>query len=274
LLLPCLGRTEIDVQRSGPQSVTVEDSMSNEHASLGMKTPASPDLLSEIAIVAGMAKATLGSRFPIDWDALTADYDLIRDKIEAVFPDLFRDYNKRIRVKGGFRLFSPVDERIWKTATGKANFLVHDGVAEDDIPTGRDDVLDLTTIRSHDQYNTTIYGLDDRYRGVFGRRMVVFINKTDRERLGLEPGALVEMRTVANARDRAPRRRLQAGGLQYPAGLLRRLLSRDNPLVPLGRKALRSNTPTSKSVPVMFTLWAGKWQDTPEPALATVSAVA
>ena len=271
LILPCLGRTEIDIQEGTPQSVTVEDSMSNVHASMGMNTPASEHLLSEIAIVAGMAKATLSNGYGIDWDSMTADYDLIRDKIEAVFPDLFGDYNERIRVPGGFRLYSPVDERVWKTATGKANFIVHQGVAEDDMPEGREDVLQLTTIRSHDQYNTTIYGLDDRYRGVFGQRMVIFVNKSDRERLGLEPGALVEMQTVAD--DGIERRVAGFKLVDYniPSGCCAAYYPETNPLVPLGRRAVGSNTPTSKSVPVTLAPWTGEWHDTPEPPLAAAS---
>jgi molybdopterin-dependent oxidoreductase alpha subunit len=268
LILPCLGRTEVDVQEGGPQSITVEDSMSNVHASMGSNTPASEHLLSEIAIVAGMAKATLSNGYGIDWDGMTADYDLIRDKIEAVFPDLFGDYNARIRKPGGFRLYSPVDERVWKTTTGKANFLVHEGVIEDDMPAGRDDVLQLTTIRSHDQYNTTIYGLDDRYRGVFGQRMVVFVNKSDRERLGLEEGALVEMQTVAD--DGITRRIAGFKLVDYniPSGCCAAYYPETNPLVPLGRKAVKSNTPTSKSIPVTLTRWIGNWQQTPQPPLA------
>jgi molybdopterin-dependent oxidoreductase alpha subunit len=268
LILPCLGRTEIDVQEGVRQSITVEDSMSNVHASRGMNKPASKNLRSEIAIVAGMAKATLSNGFGIDWDGMTANYNLIRDKIEAVLPDLFGDYNARIREPGGFRLYSPVDERVWNTATGKANFIVHEGVLEDHMPPGREDVLQLATIRSHDQYNTTIYGLDDRYRGVFGQRMVVFVNKDDRERLGLEPGALVEMQTVAD--DGIERRVAGFRLVDYniPVGCCAAYYPETNPLVPLGRKAVKSNTPTSKSIPVTLTRWNGSWHDTPEPPLA------
>jgi anaerobic selenocysteine-containing dehydrogenase len=268
LILPCLGRTEIDVQQGLRQSITVEDSMSNVHASRGMNKPASENIRSEIAIVAGMAKATLSNGFGIDWDGMTANYNLIRDKIEAVLPDLFGDYDARIREPGGFRLYSPVDERVWNTATGKANFIVHEGVLEDHMPAGREDVLQLATIRSHDQYNTTIYGLDDRYRGVFGQRMVVFVNKDDRERLGLEPGALVEMQTVAE--DGIERRVAGFRLVDYniPAGCCAAYYPETNPLVPLGRKAVKSNTPTSKSIPVTLTRWNGSWHDTPEPPLA------
>lgn len=187
IVLPCLGRTELDVQADGPQWITVEDSMSMVHASRGMLKPAAPDLRSEPAIVAGIAKATLPN-LSIDWDGLVANYDRIRDAIEAVFPD-FRDFNARVRRKGGFRLTIGASDRIWNTPDGKAHFLVHplEGA------TGAKKELLLTTVRSHDQYNTTIYGLNDRYRGVTGRRDVIFANAEDLAELGLCHGDLVDI---------------------------------------------------------------------------------
>ncbi len=184
-VLPCLGRTERDLQAGGPQAVTVEDSMSMVHASSGKLTPASPSLRSEPAIIAGMAAATLpNSRVP--WMEMIMDYDRIRDAIEKVFPD-FQNFNERIRVPGGFRLPLPPTERIWDTPSGKAQFIPFEGVNED--PALADaTILKLATIRSHDQYNTTIYGLDDRYRGVFGRRDVVFMNAQDLAERGIEEG--------------------------------------------------------------------------------------
>ncbi|SNB62424.1 oxidoreductase alpha (molybdopterin) subunit [Arboricoccus pini] len=270
LLLPCLGRTEMDYQASGPQSVTVEDSMSCVHASAGRNFPASRHLRSEVSIICGMAKATLPASLGIDWDGFTANYDRIRDAIESTMPDLFAGYNAKIRQPGGFRLYSPVDHRIWKTPNGKANFIVHDGIVEDDMPDNDTSVLNLTTIRSHDQYNTTIYGLDDRYRGVFGQRMVVFVNKADRERLGFAEGAMVAMRTVSP--DGQERR---VGGFRLvdydiPAGCAAAYYPETNPLVPLHRRALQSNTPTSKSVPVVLEAWTGTWNDRPAPELALV----
>ncbi len=274
LLLPCLGRTEIDEQASGPQAVTVEDSMSFVHASSGRNPPASPQLRSEIAIVCGMAKATLPESLNIDWDGFAGNYDRIRDAIESVMPELFGGYNEKIKKPGGFRLDSPVDRREWRTATGKANFIVHDGMVENDMPADRDDVLQLMTIRSHDQYNTTIYGMDDRYRGVFGQRMVVFVNAADRERLGFAEGAVVAMNTVAD--DGVERR---VGGFRLvdynlPRGCAAAYYPETNPLVPLGRRALRSNTPTSKSVPVVLEAWEQAWNDRPEPELAELEAAA
>jgi molybdopterin-dependent oxidoreductase alpha subunit len=274
LLLPCLGRTEIDMQAAGPQQITVEDSMSFVHASAGRNAPASPYLLSEIAIVAGMAKATLPGSLGIDWDTYVADYDRIRDDIERVMPELFSGYNAKIKKPGGFRLDSPVDRREWRTSNSKANFIVHDGLAENEMPAGRPDVLQLMTIRSHDQYNTTIYGLDDRYRGVFGQRMVVFVNKADRERLGFEEGAFVAMRTIAPDGDARSVGGFRLVDYDVPQGCAAAYYPETNPLVPLQRRALRSNTPTSKSIPIELESWAGEWDDRPEPELATVESMA
>src|SRR5947208_8587729 len=181
-ILPCLGRTEIDVQATGPQSVTVEDSMSMVHASRGGLKPASEHLRSEPAIIAGMALATLPNT-QVAWTNLVSDYGKIRDCIEAVFPD-FADFNARIQKPGGFRLYVAASEREWRTPTKKANFLVYPGVEEDPHVADRD-ALTLTTIRSHDQYNTTIYGLNDRYRGITVRRDVVFVNELALARLRL-----------------------------------------------------------------------------------------
>ena len=176
IILPVLGRTEQDVQASGAQSVTVEDSMSMVHASRGKLKPASEHLRSEPAIIAGMAVAALPNS-KVDWQDLIGDYDRIRDKIEIVYPD-FKNYNDRIRHPGGFRLPLGPTERIWHTGSGKAEFIPFIGVSEDGAFSDPN-VLRLATLRSHDQYNTTIYGLDDRYRGVFGRRDVLFINERD-----------------------------------------------------------------------------------------------
>ncbi|MGZ8362973.1 MAG: FdhF/YdeP family oxidoreductase [Caulobacteraceae bacterium] len=245
-ILPCLGRTETDVQASGEQAVTVEDSMSMVHASRGRNAPASEHLRSEPAIIAGLAKAALANS-AIEWDELTADYDRIRDLIEAVFPDAFGDYNARIREPGGFRLPLAHAERVWKTATGKARFLpfrLDDGPA----PASQPGVFTLTTIRSHDQYNTTIYGMNDRYRGVFSRRDVVFLSAGDIAALGLEPGAQVD---VVAASD--PARRLNGVFLvakDLPSGSAAAYYPEANPLCGLEERDERSGTPAYKSIPV------------------------
>jgi len=195
LILPCLGRTEIDLQANGPQSVTVEDSMSMVHASSGRNTPASEHLRSEPAIVAGLARATLGPSSKVAWEELVADYDRIRDAIEAVFP-IFQAYNARVRVPGGFHLISTARERIWATTSGRANFLVFEGLDEDPCQ-ANPAALMLTTMRSHDQYNTTLYSLSDRYRGVFGQRDVVFLNACEIQNRDLKPGDRVDLLGVS-----------------------------------------------------------------------------
>ncbi|HFT8657204.1 TPA: FdhF/YdeP family oxidoreductase [Enterobacter cloacae] len=249
-ILPCLGRTELDMQASGRQSITVEDSMSMVHASSGKLKPASPLLRAEPAIVAGMAKATLKTTH-VDWMHLVADYDRIRDLIEQTIPG-FEDYNARIRVPGGFRMPLPPTKRIWPTATGKAMFSVFEGVNEDASGEG-DNVLRLITLRSHDQYNTTIYALDDRYRGVFGRRDVLFMNEGDMEQSGLEHGDRVDIETALPGSTQ----RLEditvvayaiapgSVGAYYPEA---------NVLVPLDYLDKESGTPSYKSVPVRLTL--------------------
>ncbi|HBN5337654.1 TPA: FdhF/YdeP family oxidoreductase [Enterobacter cloacae] len=249
-ILPCLGRTELDMQASGRQSITVEDSMSMVHASSGKLKPASPLLRAEPAIVAGMAKATLKTT-RVDWMHLVADYDRIRDLIEQTIPG-FEDYNARIRVPGGFRMPLPPTKRIWPTATGKAMFSVFEGVNEDASGEG-DNVLRLITLRSHDQYNTTIYALDDRYRGVFGRRDVLFMNEADMAQSGLEHGDRVDIETALPGSTQ----RLEditvvayaiapgSVGAYYPEA---------NVLVPLDYLDKESGTPSYKSVPVRLTL--------------------
>jgi molybdopterin-dependent oxidoreductase alpha subunit len=250
LILPCLARSDIDVQTTGRQSITVEDSMSMVHASGGLVEPPSQDLKSEVSIVCGMARATLPGG-EIDWDGFEADYSLIRDKIEAVFPKLFTDFNARIGIRGGFHLYNGPRAREWKTATGRANFLVCDGVAED--PDVADPaVLYLTTIRSHDQYNTTIYGLDDRYRGVFGGRMVVFMNTDDMAERHIEPNSLVDLESVTDAGDV---RRTAAGfkvkPYNIPRGSIAAYYPETNGLLPLSYHDKRSKTPSAKSIPVL-----------------------
>ena len=257
LILPCLGRTEIDVQAAGPQGVTVEDSMSMVHISSGINPPASEHLLSEPAIVARMAAATLGARTKTPWLWLVEDYDRIRDKIEAVFDDFF-DFNERIKVPGGFRLRNTASERIWNTAPKKAIFYSHAVPLDTPAHRARGRQLDkvvftLFTTRSHDQYNTTIYGHDDRYRGVFGQRRVVFINAADIKHLGLKDGDWVDLHTAwtDGVERRADRFKLVA--YDIPRGNIAAYYPETNPLVPLSSTAIVAGTPTSKSIPVILT---------------------
>ncbi|MBB3456439.1 molybdopterin-dependent oxidoreductase alpha subunit [Rhizobium sp. BK313] len=250
LVLPCLGRTDLDTQASGPQAVTVEDSMSMVHASRGFLKPPSDVLKSEPAIIANIAKATLGDRHGIDWDGLIANYDRIRDKIEEVFPD-FHEFSKRARVRGGFRLDVAASFRRWNTENGKANFLVAPGLDED-VLIKNPDALVLTTIRSHDQYNTTIYGLDDRYRGVFGRRDVIFMNKDDLARRGLKDGDRIDIRGLVGADEAAHLvRGFTAVEYNIPKGSVAGYYPEMNAVVSLHHYDRLSGTPSYKGVPVM-----------------------
>ncbi|GLU33287.1 FdhF/YdeP family oxidoreductase [Trinickia caryophylli] len=254
LILPTLGRTEIDLQDGVSQGVTVEDSMSMVHVSYGLNEPASKNLMSETAIVAHMAHATLGGG-NVDWLWMARDYARIRDAIEESI-DGFDRYNERIAQPGGFHLRVASRERDWKTATGKANFIAH--AIERDTPIARarqrhgERVMVLMTTRSHDQYNTTVYALDDRYRGVFGQRRVVFINRADLDMLGFEPGDRVDLTTVWD--DGIERRADGFLLVEYdiPRGCIGAYYPETNPLVPLSSVADVCNTPTSKSIPVLL----------------------
>lgn len=249
-IFPCLGRTELDIQATGRQSITVEDSMSMVHASSGKLKPASPLLRSEPAIVAGMAKATLPDT-RVDWLTLVEDYDRIRDLIEQTIPG-FENYNARIRVPGGFRMPLPPTQRLWPTATGKAMFSVFDGVHENVSGEG-EHVLRLITLRSHDQYNTTIYALDDRYRGVFGRRDVLFMNEDDMAQSGLEHGDRVDIETALPGNGQ----RLEditVVAYNIAPGTVGAYYPEANVLVPLDYLDKDSGTPSYKSVPVRITL--------------------
>ncbi|MEF3091145.1 FdhF/YdeP family oxidoreductase [Raoultella scottii] len=249
-ILPCLGRTELDLQESGRQSITVEDSMSMVHASSGKLKPASAQLRSEPAIVAGMAMATLANS-KVDWLALVANYDRIRELIERTVPG-FENYNQRIRHPGGFRMPLPPTERIWPTPTGKAMFSVFDGVHEN-VQVDGEDVMRLVTLRSHDQYNTTIYALDDRYRGVFGRRDVLFMNEQDMENMGLEHGDRVDISTaLPDSHQRLEN--ITVVAYSIAPGTVGAYYPEANVLVPLNYLDQESGTPSYKSVPIRLTL--------------------
>lgn len=249
-ILPCLGRTELDLQESGRQSITVEDSMSMVHASSGKLKPASPQLLSEPAIVAGMAMATLANT-KVDWLALVANYDRIRELIERTVPG-FENYNQRIRHPGGFRMPLPPTERVWPTPTGKAMFSVFHGVHEN-VQVDGEDVMRLVTLRSHDQYNTTIYALDDRYRGVFGRRDVLFMNEQDMANMGLEHGDRVDISTaLPDSHQRLED--ITVVAYSIAPGTVGAYYPEANVLVPLNYLDQESGTPSYKSVPIRLTL--------------------
>ncbi|HUO00119.1 MAG TPA: FdhF/YdeP family oxidoreductase [Bradyrhizobium sp.] len=248
-ILPCLGRTEIDMQESGPQSVTVEDSMAMVHASHGGLKPASEHLKSEPAIIAEIAMATLPNT-RVSWAEMIADYNKIRDGIEAVFP-AFANFNDRIKHPGGFRLYVAASEREWLTPNKKANFLIYPGLEED--PTV-DDALTLTTIRSHDQYNTTLYGLNDRYRGITGRRDVIFVNEHDLSKRGLSHGDRVDVivDNPNNGLGEHVMRGLTAVAYKIAEGSVATYYPEANVLVALDHCDARSGTPSYKSIPVQI----------------------
>lgn len=242
LILPALGRTEIDEQASGEQFVSVENSMGIVHSSRGRLHPVSKHLKSEPAIVAGMARATLGNRSKVDWESLAEDYDRIRDSIERVIPGFDR-YNERVREPGGFYLPNSARDREFKTVNGKAEFTVH----EIEPLHLKDGQLVMMTIRSHDQYNTTIYGLNDRYRGISNGRRVVFMNETDMRARGLE--AKDEVDLVSHFRDETRRaERFAVVPYEIPKGCVATYFPEGNELVALDDTARVSNTPVSKSV--------------------------
>ena len=252
LILPCLGRTEIDRQTSGEQCITVEDSMSMVHASTGQNEPASNKLRSETSIVAGMAMASLGD-ITVDWNKLSSNYALIRDEISAVLSG-FESYNSRIKEGRGFYLQNPAALRQWRTPINKATF------CDDKIPEQlaheraqlmtENPVLTLQTMRSHDQYNTTIYGMDDRYRGVYGQRNVIFMNAKDIITQSLENGDHVKISTVSN--DGVERSVSNFKIIEYsiPLGCVAAYYPETNPLVPLESIADDCGTPTYKSIAV------------------------
>ncbi|WP_376092891.1 FdhF/YdeP family oxidoreductase [Roseomonas sp. CCTCC AB2023176] len=251
-LLPCLGRLEVDQQASGPQAVTCEDTMTKIHPSRGQVAPAGPHLLSEPAIVAGIAKAALPVNPRVPWDEWVADYGRIRDAIEATYPHIFNDFNTRV-FAGGFHRPLPVRQREWNTPNGKANFHLPTSLREDrDVPTDleRPDVLQLITLRSNDQFNTTVYGYEDRFRGISGTRMVLLMNRDDAARFGLADGATVGMTTAV---DDGVHRRVDGFRVVHydiPPGCCAAYFPECNPLIPLWHHAERSKVPAAKSVPV------------------------
>ncbi len=242
LILPCLGRTEKDVQINGEQFVTVENSMGVVHSSKGVLKPVSYDLLSEPAIVGNLAKMTLAGRTKIDWQGMVDNYDLIRDAIEKVIPG-FEDYNERVRKPGGFYLPNGARDRKFNTASGKANFSV---LPSRPWTLGEKEFL-MMTIRSHDQYNTTIYGLDDRYRGIINERRVVLINEKDLRKMDLKAGDIVDIKSVFNGKKRFANKFMLVT-YPIPEGCIATYFPEANTLVPIDQFAKGSKTPASKSV--------------------------
>lgn len=248
-ILPCLSRSEVDEQASGNQYVTIEDSFSMIHGSIGKNRRASDKLKSELAIVAGLAKAATPPNPKVKWDDWTADYSLVRDLIEATYPKDFAHFNTRMNEPGGFWRGNPAHDRVWKTDSGKAEFTTPDRLNTldfEDAP-GR---YRLMTLRSNDQFNTTIYGYSDRFRGIEGTRDVVLMNVEDMVEAGLAHGDRVAL--IGDAADGLERR---LGGLsvitfELPRGTIGAYYPECNVLIPIDHHDRLSKTPASKCVPV------------------------
>jgi len=257
-LLPCLGRIEIDAQAGKPQIVTVEDSTACIHASRGQARPASPHLLSELKIVAELAKATVDPNPHIDWDAFAADYGRVRDAIETTYPDQFKDFNRRMDTPGGFPRPVAARERRWETDTGKANFAVPTGLTSHGLELSNG-LLRLVTVRSNDQFNTTIYGYRDRFRGIEGTRKVVLISRADMGRLNLTEGDAVTLVSEAGDQERREVTGLRVTPYDIPEGCIAGYYPECNPLIPVWHHAEESKVPAAKSVPVRIRKDAGPW---------------
>jgi molybdopterin-dependent oxidoreductase alpha subunit len=250
-ILPCLGRTEIDVQATGPQAVSMEDSTGCMHGSRGQARPASPHLLSEPKIVAEIAKATLPPNPRVPWDDWVADYGKVRDAIAATYPDIFHDFNARLWQPGGFHRPLGARHRQWKTKTGKANFVVPDSLATDiDTPPEQRDILQLITLRSNGQFNTTVYNLHDRFRGIYGSRMVVLMHRNDIDRLGLQEGDMVSMICAADDGIHREVSGFRVTPYDIPEGCCAGYYPECNPLIPLWHHEEKSKVPAAKSTPV------------------------
>jgi anaerobic selenocysteine-containing dehydrogenase len=244
LILPCLGRTEIDRQKSGLQFVTVENSMGYVHQSQGTLEPISPYLLSEPAIVAGMAKATLAENSKTDWQAMTDNYDLIREHIEACI-DGFENFNERVKRENGFYLPNCAREGNFNTESKKAKFTIN---ALPDIKLKDGEFL-MMTVRTHDQFNTVVYGLDDRYRGIYNERRIVMMNKDDMLRFGFREREIVDLLSEYNGVKRWAKSFIIVS-YDIPSKCLATYFPEANTLVPITETAHTSHTPISKSVVV------------------------
>ena len=250
-LLPPLSRIEIDRQATGPQVLTMEDSLACVHASRGVRIPASKHLRSEIRIIAEIARRTLDANPLVPWDAWADDYSLIRDQVAVTYPEIFYDYNGRMQDPGGFHRVVAARQRVWKTKNGRANFVTPKGLDEDlDMPDVGTETLRMMTLRSNDQFNTTVYGYHDRFRGIKGTRMVVLMNRDDIDRMGLKEGQ--EVRIAAAASDGVKREMAGFRVTPYnvPAGCCGTYYPEANALIPLWHYAEGSKVPAAKSVPV------------------------
>ncbi|MCK9512871.1 MAG: FdhF/YdeP family oxidoreductase [Pigmentiphaga sp.] len=249
-LLPTLVRSEIDEQAGGPQITTMEDSTTCIHASRGKHRPASEYLLSEPRIIAGIARAALAVNPKVPWDDWVGDYALVRDEIEFALPDDFRDFNARLDQPGGFPRPIAARERRWETDTGRANFKLPKGLSASFDEGGDPEVLRLMTLRSNDQFNTTVYGYADRLRGIHGSRMILMIHRDDRLRLKIAEGGMARLTTAVDDGIVRSLGGFRAIDFDIPKGTVAAYYPECNALIPLWQFAEESKTPAAKSVPV------------------------
>jgi len=249
-LLPCLGRIEKDRQATGEQLVTIEDSTSVIHKSKAMSEPAHADLRSEPWILAGIAKACLPYNKNVPWDAWVGDYGLVRDAIARTYPRAFSDFNRRMHEPKGFRRPIAASHRKWDTPSGKALFKVPTALTTS-FDDGTDpEVLRLMTLRSNDQFNTTVYGYSDRFRGIEGTRDVLLLNEDDMARMGIKEGDLVGLSTAVDDGVKRELKGLRATRYDMPKGSCGGYYPECNVLIPLWQHAELSHVPAAKSVPV------------------------
>jgi len=254
-LLPCLGRIEIDMQASGEQVVSIESSLAHFHGSRGQVKPASPHLRSEPAIIAGLAEAMLEPNPLTPWRDWVGDYSKIRAAIEQTWPATFKGLDEKMFEPGGMTRPLAARERKWNTRTGKANFIVPTQLFAGHVESfGREGVLQLVTLRSNDQFNTTVYGYDDRFRGIKGTRMVAFMNPQDMEEMGLAADQFVDLTTAIDEGVERVVRGLRVVPYGIPSGCIGAYYPETNPLVPLQHHDRKAHTPAYKAVPVRVSL--------------------
>ncbi len=257
-ILPVRGRIEVDRQASGPQATSMEDSSACIHGSKGVRAPASKTLISEVDIVVRLAKATLDPNPLTPWDAWLADYGRIRGSIAETYPEIFHDYEQRMWQPGGFHRNLPARDRVWKTKTARANFVTPSGLDEDpDMPELGRQVLRMITLRSNDQFNTTVYGYSDRFRGIEGTRDVILMNRDDIARLGLLEGEAVRVATRSTDSVRREMAGLRVTAYDIPSGCVGAYYPEANVLLPMWHHAEGSMTPAAKSIPVTVHRMAG-----------------
>lgn len=249
-LLPCLSRIEIDRQAGGEQAVAMEDSTGRMHGSRGVVEPADAMLRSEPFIVAGIARATLRDRGTVDWEAWRDDYRRVREAIALTYPEIFHDFDARMWTPGGFARPLPARERRWQTPSGKAEFAVPESLGENPDMESDDGALRLMTMRGDSQFNTTIYSLDDRFRGIHGDRMVLLMHRDDIAERGLEAGRRVTLQTIADDGVERSVAGLKLVPYDIPRGCAAAYYPECNPLLPLWHHAKESKVPGAKSIPV------------------------